>query len=93
MEIQQAYKQAAQLKEWNAKIELLGARVEIAGADMAVKHAEALRALHAKQRTAAEKTQELENATGVAWGQVKETADKVWDDLKAGVAEAHAKSK
>lgn len=95
MEIQQAYKQkmAAQLKEWSAQIDLLGARVENASAEMAVKHAEVLQALHTKQRTAAEKMLELESASGEAWGQVKETADKIWEDLKAGVADAHAKFK
>jgi outer membrane murein-binding lipoprotein Lpp len=93
MEIQQAYKQkmATQLKEWNAQIDLLEAKVENAGADIAVKRAEALQELRAKQRVAAEKMLELEKSSGEAWGQVKETADKVWEDLKAGVAEAHNK--
>lgn len=36
---------------------------------------------------------ELEKASGEAWEQVKETADKIWDDLKAGVADAHSKFK
>lgn len=95
MEIQEAYKQkmAAQLKEWNAQIVLLEARVENAGADVAVRQAEALQVLRAKQRAAAEKMQELEKSTGEAWGQVKETADKVWEELKAGLAEAHRKFK
>ncbi|MFA6971992.1 MAG: hypothetical protein WC208_11405 [Gallionella sp.] len=95
MEIQEAYKQkmAAQLKEWTAQINLLEARVENAGADMAVKRAEALQELRAKQRVAAEKMLELEKSTGEAWGQVKETADKVWEDLKNGVADAHSKFK
>ena len=95
MEIQEAYKQklAAQLKEWNAQIDLLRARAENAGADMTVKRAEALHELSAKQRAAAEKMQELEKSTGAAWEQVKETADKIWEDLKAGVADAHAKFK
>ena len=95
MEVKEAYKQkmAAQLKEWNAQIDLLEARVENAGADVAVKRAETLQKLRAKQRSAAEKMQELEKSTGEAWGQVKETADKVWEELKAGVAEAHAKFK
>lgn len=95
MEIQQAYKQkmAAQLKEWNAQISLLEARVENAGADMAVRRAEALQQLRAKHSAAAEKMQELEKSSGEAWGQVKETADKLWEDLKAGVADAHSKFK
>lgn len=95
MEVQEAYKQkmAAQLKEWTAQINLLEARVENAGADMAVRRAEALQELRAKQRVAAEKMSELEKSTGEAWGQVKETADKIWEDLKNGVADAHSKFK
>ncbi len=95
MEIKEAYKQkmAAQLKEWNAQISLLEARVENAGADMTVKRAEMLRELRAKHSAAAEKMQELEKSTGEAWGRVKDTADKIWEDLKAGVADAHSKFK
>lgn len=95
MEIQDAYKKkmAAQLKEWNAQISLLEARVENAGADMAIKRAEALHELRAKQSAASEKMQELEKSSGEAWGQVKETADKIWEDLKAGITDAQSKFK
>lgn len=95
MEIQNAYKQkmAAQLKEWGAQIDLLEAKMENAGADMRVKHAEALHELRAKQNTASEKMKELEKAGGEAWEQIKETADKIWGDLKAGLADAHSKFK
>ena len=95
MEIQDAYKQkmAAQLKEWGAQINLLEAKVENAGADMKIKHTEALRGLRAKQRAASEKMQELEKASGEAWEQAKLTADKIWEDLKTGVADAHSKFK
>jgi len=93
MDVQHAYKQkmAAQLKEWSAQIDLLGARIENASADVAVRHAQTLQDLRAKQSVAAEKMLELEKSTGAAWEQVKETADKVWEDLKAGVADAHDK--
>lgn len=95
MEIEGAYKQkmAAQLKEWSAQINLLEARIANAGADINVKRSEALHELRAKQRAASEKMKELENASGAAWEQVKETADKIWEDLKTGVANAHAKFK
>lgn len=95
MEIQDAYKQklAAQLKEWNAQINLWEAKVENAGADMKVKRAEAVHGLRAKQRVASEKMQELEKVSGEAWEQAKVTADKIWADLKAGVAEAHTRFK
>ncbi len=95
MEIQDAYKQkmAAQLKEWSAQINLLEAKVENAGADLKVKRAEVLHGLRAKQRAASEKMKELEKASGEAWDQAKDTADKIWSDLKAGVADAHSKFK
>ena len=95
MEIKDAYKQkmAAQLKEWDAQINLLEAKVENAGADIKVKRAQAIHELRAKQRAASEKMNELGKASGAAWEQVKTTADKIWDDLKAGIADAHSKFK
>lgn len=95
MEVKDAYKQklAAQLKEWNAQINLLEAKIENAGVDMKVRRAEAINELRIKQRAAAEKIIELEKASGDAWEQVKQTADKLWEDLKSGVAEVHAKFK
>lgn len=92
MAIQDAYKQklAAQLKEWSAQINLWEAKVENAGADMRVKRAETLHGLRAKQRAASEKLKELENAGHEARDQARETADKIWADLKAGVASARS---
>jgi len=95
MKIQEAYKQklAAQLKEWSAQIDLLEAKAENAGADIKVRHAQRLQELRAKQRAASEKIKELGKASGAAWEQVKVTTDKIWDDLKAGVEDAHSKFK
>jgi len=95
MEIQEAYKQklAAQLNEWDAQINLLEAKIENVGADMRIKRAEELHELRAKQQAASAKLQDLGKASGEAWEQIKETADKIWDDLKAGVTEAQAKFK
>jgi prefoldin subunit 5 len=92
MEIQEAYKQkmAAQLKEWDAQISLLEARVESAGADIKVSRARQLNELRAKQTAASEKMLELGKASGAAWDQVKVTADKVWADLKTGVEAARS---
>ena len=95
MEIKDAYKQkmSAQLKEWNAQINLLEAKIENAGADMKVKSIDVLKELKIKQHAAAEKMKELEKASEHAWDQVKATADKLWDDLKHGIADAHSKFK
>lgn len=93
MEIQTAYKQkmAAQLKEWGAQLDLMEAKAENIGADIKIKHAEKLHELRAKQHAASVKMEELEKSSGEAWEQVKVTADKIWDDLKVGIAEAHSK--
>ena len=95
METKDAYKQKlnAQLKEWNAQINLLAAKVENAGADVKLKYARELDGIRAKQREAAKKIEELEDASGDAWEKVKVTADKVWDDLRAGIAQAISKFK
>ena len=95
MEIQVAYKQklGAQLKEWSAQINLLEAKAENAAADVKVKAAEELRELRAKQRAAAEKMKELGKAGAEAWDQVRESADKIWAELKTGVANAQSKFK
>jgi uncharacterized protein YfiM (DUF2279 family) len=95
MEIKEAYKQkmAAQLKEWSAQINLLEAKAENVGAGMKVRHAEVMLDLQAKQRMAIEKMNELESASSETWDQVKETSNKIWNDLKTGIAEAHSKFK
>lgn len=95
MDIQNAYKQKreAQLKEWGAQISLMEAKLENVSAEMKVKRAEQIQALRAQQHNATEKMKELGKATGAAWEEVKTTADKVWDDLKSGVADAHSKFK
>jgi chromosome segregation ATPase len=84
---------AAELKEWSAQINLLTAKTENAAAHMKLKYAEELDALRAKQHAAAEKLKELQETSGDAWGTVKETADKVWDDLRTGLASAVSKFK
>jgi archaellum component FlaC len=95
MEIQEAYKQkkTAQLKEWGAQLNLLEAKAENVGADLKIKHSEAMQELRIKQRAASDKLNELGAASASAWEDVKVTADKIWDDLKSGMADAHAKFK
>ena len=95
MEVQDAYrkKMGAQLKEWSAQINLLEASLDNLSADLRVKRAEQLHELRARHRAAAEKMKELGKSTGEAWEQSKETADKMWDDFKAGLTDAQSKFK
>jgi hypothetical protein len=82
---------ATELKEWSAQIDLLTAKAEDAASQGKQKYLEEIEALRAKQAIAAEKIQELNDASGDAWETLKETADKVWDDLRTGLATAAAK--
>jgi hypothetical protein len=93
VKIQDAYKQkmAAELKEWDAQINLLEAKMENAGADLRLKSTDEFKSLRAKQLAASEKMKELAKDSGEAWEQVKETADKMWDDIKLGIAELRVK--
>ncbi len=93
MELQEACKQkrAAQLKEWSAQINLLEAKVQNAEADLKVKYSSELVELRKRQRAASENMKVLAKASGDAWAQVKETSDKIWEDLKTGLADAQAK--
>ncbi len=95
METQDAYKQkmSAQLKEWSAQINLLEAKVANAAVDIKVKRTEDLQALRVKQRAASEQLKAMGKASGEAWDHLMITADKIWDDLKTGIAEAHSKFK
>lgn len=86
-------KMEAELNVWDAQINLLEAKIENAGSDIKLQSAGELNELRAKQRAATENLKEMKKATNEAWGQVKGTADKIWDDLKTGIAKAHASIK
>jgi hypothetical protein len=49
--------------------------------------------LRAKQLAAAEKMTELQASSADAWEAVKDSADKIWDEFRAGLASAAAKFK
>jgi hypothetical protein len=95
MEIQKAYKQkmTAQLAEWGAQIDLLEAKAVNISADLEIKRTEELHELREQLLDATQKMKVYEKKTGEAWNDVKDTADKIWADLKSGVATAHAKFK
>lgn len=79
-------KLAAELKGWSADIDALNAKAEIASADLKVKYHEEIEALRVKEREASEKIKELQAAGSDAWDSVKETSEKVWHDLRTGLA-------
>ena len=83
----------AELLEWSNQIDVLTAKADHAAAHLKLKYAEDLAILRLKQQQANEKVTELQAASADAWESVKESADKVWEELKTGVNEATAKFK
>ncbi|NOT10386.1 MAG: hypothetical protein HOP23_00875 [Methylococcaceae bacterium] len=84
---------ATELKAWSAQIDLLSAKMEKSAGMVKLKYVEDVNALHAKEHAATEKIKELEQASAEAWNSSKETADKIWDDLRIGLASAASKFK
>ena len=82
---------ASELKGWSAQGDLLAAKTEKSAGIIKLKYTEQLNAFRSKQKEANEKMKEFEDASGDAWETVKETADKVWDDLRMGLDTAVSK--
>jgi len=95
MGLKEAYqdKMEAQLREWQAKIDVLKARVDRAGADQKVKYYERIESLKAKKKAADIKLAELRQAGESAWEDVKTGMEMAWDDLKLSMDEALKKFK
>ncbi|MFA5982628.1 MAG: coiled coil domain-containing protein [Methylococcaceae bacterium] len=83
----------SELKAWSTQIDLLSAKMEKSAGMLKLKYIEDVNALHAKQNTATEKLKELEASSAEAWEAAKETAEKIWDDLRIGMASATSKFK
>ncbi|BAM05930.1 sll1863 family stress response protein [Leptospirillum ferrooxidans] len=95
MDSKEAYKQKlnAQIKEWNAQINLLNAKIENKGADMKLKYSKELDALKEKQDDVLQKIKELDESTTENWEKIKVTADQMLSDLKTGLNNAISRLK
>jgi len=82
---------AGELKEWSAQIDLLSAKAKETAGMARLKYVQEVNSLRSSQRAATQKMLDLENASDDAWEQVKVTSDKVWQDLRSGMASAAAK--
>lgn len=93
MSQKKAYEQKmdAQIKEWQAKIDVLKAKAEKAGADQKVKYYENIESLKAKKKNVEEKLNQLKTSGENAWDELKEGVEKAWDDLKGAVESASKK--
>jgi hypothetical protein len=91
MEARDLYKQKfeAQLHEWSANIEALGARADKLTAEAKLEAKPHLDALHAKLEAAEAKLRQIGTATDDKWDDVKKSADDAWADMKATLEGAY----
>lgn len=66
----------AQVKEWNAQIELLKAKADKARAEVKIEYYKTIEALQSKQNDAKAKLRELKTAGDEAWEDLKTVAEK-----------------
>ncbi|RJP65891.1 MAG: coiled coil domain-containing protein [Candidatus Abyssobacteria bacterium SURF_17] len=86
-------KMEAQLKEWSAKIDLLKAKADKAGAEAKIEYHQRINELRQKKEIMRGRLEELKEASGEAWDSLKSGVQKARDDLKKGVESAIAKFK
>jgi TolA-binding protein len=84
-------KMEAQLREWNAEIDRLIARVEKAKAQAKIDYYDQLQGLRAQRETAREKLGKLKASSADAWQEMKVGVDKAWSELRTAMSSAMTK--
>jgi multidrug resistance efflux pump len=83
----------AQIKEWNAQIDLLKAKADKAKAEAKIDFYKTIDALQQKQEEAKAKLKELKTAGDEAWEDVKKGAEKAWADIRTAYKDATSRFK
>ena len=83
----------AQMKEWNAQIELLRAKADKAKAEVKIEYYKTIEALQRKQNDAKAKLRELKTAGDEAWEDLKAGAEKAWAEVKTAYHDASSRFK
>jgi uncharacterized coiled-coil protein SlyX len=88
--VKEAYEQQikAQLREWNAQIDLLRARAEKAEADARVDYQQRIQELELKQAAAQERLEKLQGASAEAWNDLRAGMDRAVNELQAALKDA-----
>ncbi|MCB2180534.1 MAG: coiled coil domain-containing protein [Desulfobulbaceae bacterium] len=83
----------AQLKEWNAQIDLFKAKADTAKAEAKVGYYTKIEALQHKRDSAKAKLRELQAAGDEAWEDIKSGTEKAWEEVKTAFHDAASKFK
>ena len=95
MATKEAYQQklAAQLKEWDAKLDQLSAKAQKATAEARIKYENELEVLKGKLAAAHKKFEELGKRSENAWEDMKGGVENVWDEMNKAIEKLAARFK
>lgn len=87
METRELYQQKyeAQIREWNAKLEVLKAQADKLTAQAKIDAKPHIDAVNEKLTLASAKLHEIAEVTDDKWDEVKKSADHVWTEVRAAV--------
>ncbi|MDZ7754116.1 MAG: coiled coil domain-containing protein [Gammaproteobacteria bacterium] len=90
MESKKAYQERmeAELREWQARIDVLKAKADKAQADQKLEYQEEIESVRAKQQQVRERMKELQDAGADAWQEVKAGLDAAWEDMRSAADRA-----
>lgn len=93
MGLKEAYeeKMEARLREWNAKIDVLKAKADRAGAEQKVRYYESIENLRDKQKKLESKLEQLRSSSEMAWEEFRGGVEQAWEELKSAVERAGEK--
>jgi hypothetical protein len=83
----------AELKEWNAEIELLKAKAANVTAGMKIDYNETINVLQHKQTEVRKRLQELQAASDAAWEDLKIGLEKAWFEVRTAYQDAMSRFK
>jgi uncharacterized coiled-coil DUF342 family protein len=83
----------AKLEEWNADIDQLSVKASEVSADLKSEYAEQIEVLKAKQAAALQKIEELQQAGGSAWEDLKTGLDLAWTAVGEAIDSAKSRFK
>lgn len=83
----------AQLREWNAQIELLQAKIAKAKANAKIEYSGLLKDVKAKRRIAQRKLRDLQKTGEGAWEDLREGMEDAWAQLRDGLRNALSRFK
>jgi len=78
-------KLAAQLKEWDSKIQNLETKVDQAKSDAKGEYKNQIDELKTKKESISQNLQQIRDAGGDTWMQLKQGADETWKQLQSSL--------